>query len=113
MYSCAPKLSRLTNLQLSDGRYEKSEPGQAKTVQSFHTRPDDIRSFFGKHFSGSLDLVELRSTEGILGGGLDATLAKSTNEIVQAWADLLFDSYSMNEHHLGCADHILATLRRR
>ncbi|KAK4234348.1 S-adenosyl-L-methionine-dependent methyltransferase [Achaetomium macrosporum] len=98
---------------LCDGRYEKSEPGQGKTVQSFHTRSGDIRAFFAKHFADSLDLVELRSTEGILGGGLDATLAKSSDEIVQAWADLLFDSYSVDAQHLGCADHLLATLRRK
>ncbi|SPQ18441.1 17284d81-28a9-4d6e-a73b-8197293055e5 [Thermothielavioides terrestris] len=87
---------------LSDGRYEKFEPGQEKpTVQSFHTHPDDVRAFFAKHFADSLQLVELRSTEGILGGGLDATLAKSSDEIVQAWADLLFESYSTKEQHLG------------
>ncbi|GAB1312565.1 Methyltransferase type 11 [Madurella fahalii] len=98
---------------LSDGRYEKSEPGQGITVQSFHTRPDDIRAFFSRQFADSLDLVELRSTEGILGGGLDATLAKSSDEIVHAWVDLLFDYYSTKEQYLGCADHLLATLRRK
>ncbi|KAL2130962.1 hypothetical protein VTI74DRAFT_5707 [Chaetomium olivicolor] len=98
---------------LTDGRYEKSEPGQRMTVQSFHTRPDDIRAFFATHFAGSLDLVELRSAEGILGGGLDATLAKSSDEVVHAWADLLFDNFSTKEQHLGCADHLLATLRRK
>ncbi|KAL2017759.1 hypothetical protein VTK56DRAFT_1677 [Thermocarpiscus australiensis] len=98
---------------LSDGCYEKSEPGQGKTVQSFHTHPRYIRNFFDKYFADSLELVELRSTEGILGGGLDVTLAKSSNKIVHAWADLLFDSYSTDEEHLGCADHILATLLRK
>ncbi|KAK3309831.1 uncharacterized protein B0T15DRAFT_506570 [Chaetomium strumarium] len=77
--------------ELSDSRYEKSEPGQGKTVQSFHTRPDEIRGFFAKYFADCLGLVELQSTEGILGGGLDPTLAKLSDEVVQAWADLLFE----------------------
>lgn len=63
--------------------------------------------------SPTLHLVKLRSADGILGGGLDATLATSGDEIVQAWADLLFDGYSTSGQHLGCADHILATLSRR
>ncbi|KAH6626732.1 S-adenosyl-L-methionine-dependent methyltransferase [Chaetomium sp. MPI-SDFR-AT-0129] len=98
---------------LIDGRYEKSEPGLGQTVQSFHTRPDDIRAFFASNFADSLELLELRSTEGILGGGLDATLAKSSDEVVQVWADLMFDGFSTKEQHLGCADHLLATLRRK
>lgn len=101
------------NYQLIDGRYEKSEPGLGKTAQSFHTRPDDIREFFASQFADSLELLELRSTEGILGGGLDSTLAKSSDEIVQVWADLMFDGFSTKERHLGCADHLLATLRKK
>ncbi|KND87750.1 hypothetical protein TOPH_07592 [Tolypocladium ophioglossoides CBS 100239] len=98
---------------LTDGRYEKFDSRIGTAVQSFHTRPVDIRSFFARNFSDSLDFIELRSTEGILGGGLDTTLAKSSDELVQAWASLLFDKYSTNEEHLGCADHLLAVLRRR
>jgi hypothetical protein len=107
----------LDALQLTDGRYEKLGP-DGMAVQSFHTWPDDIRAFFAKHFADELELVELRSTEGILGGGLDATLAKlgesgGGDEVVQAWADLMFDHYSTGEQYLGCADHLLATLRRK
>lgn len=82
-------------------------------AQSFHTHSRDIRNFFTRHFSGVADLIELLSTEGILGGRLDAKLAEASDEIIQAWADLLFNEYSRNEEHLGCADHLLAVLRRK
>lgn len=82
-------------------------------TQSFHTHSSDIRSFFSRNFSGSGDLIELLSTEGILGGGLDTKLAEGSDEIIQAWADLLFNEYSRKEEHLGCADHLLAILRRK
>ena len=82
-------------------------------VQSFHTRSRDIRSFFARHFTDAVDFIELRSTEGILGGGLDAKLVDAGNEIMHAWADLLFAEYSKNEEHLGCADHLLAVIRRK
>jgi hypothetical protein len=82
-------------------------------VQSFHTRSGDARSFLVRNFSDLAELIELRSAEGILSGGLDAKLAEASDEVVQAWADLLFDKYSSNTEHLGCADHLLAVLRRR
>ncbi|AEO70618.1 uncharacterized protein THITE_2122252 [Thermothielavioides terrestris NRRL 8126] len=52
------ELKEFYSKYLIDGRYEKFEPGQEKpTVQSFHTRPDDVRAFFAKHFADSLQLV--------------------------------------------------------
>lgn len=81
-------------------------------VQSFHTRSGDIRRFFERHFDSMAELVDLRSAEGILGGGLDKTLADAADDVVQAWAGLLFENYSSDEAYLGCADHLLAVLRR-
>ena len=82
-------------------------------MQSFHTRSGDTRDILVRNFSYLAELIELRSAEGILGGGLDAKLAEASDEVVQAWADLLFDNYSGNTEHVGCADHLLAVLRKR
>ncbi|VUC22346.1 unnamed protein product [Clonostachys rosea] len=98
---------------LADGRYQKLNESLTAGVQSFHTHSGDIRSFYARYFTDTFDFIELRSTEGILGGGLDAKLVDASSEIVQAWADLLFEKYSTNEEHLGCADHLLAVFRRK
>jgi hypothetical protein len=82
-------------------------------VQSFHTNSDNIRRFFQRHFTDVAGLVSLRSTEGILGGGLDTKLVDADSEVVRVWADLLFKEYSEKEEHLGCADHLLAVLRKK
>ncbi|KAI6265025.1 hypothetical protein MCOR28_008025 [Pyricularia oryzae] len=66
-----------------------------------------------KHFPKTLELISLRSTEGILGGGLDTALIDADAEVVRSWADLMLEKYSENEVHLGCADHLLAVLRRK
>lgn len=70
-----------------------------------------MREFFKKHFSET-KLLDLRATEGLLGGGLDAKLEEAGGEeTVQAWAQMLFDRFS-GEDYLGCADHLLAVLRK-
>lgn len=84
----APFLSSL--YWLADGRYQKFDETLATDVQSFHTHSGDIRRFFQRHFADVADLVDLRSTEGILGGGLDAKLAEADSEVVRVWADLMF-----------------------
>ncbi|KAI6774908.1 hypothetical protein HG530_001666 [Fusarium avenaceum] len=58
-------------------------------------------------------LISLRSTEGILGGGLDSKLIDADSEVVEAWVDLMFEQYSEKEEYLGCADHLLAVLRKK
>lgn len=98
--------------QLQDGRYEKSKAGIGN-VHSFHTRVGDIKSFFADNFADTLELVELRSQEGILGGSLDAALSKSEPQVIQAWADLMYEKYSTGEEHLGCADHLVAVLKKK
>lgn len=55
----------------------------------------------------------MRSAEGILGGGLDAKLEDAGPQVVQAWANLMYDEYSTREEFLGCADHLIAVLRRK
>lgn len=59
------------------------------------------------------ELISLRSTEGILGGGLDSKLIDADSEVVEAWVDLMFEQYSEKEEYLGCADHLLAVLRKK
>ncbi|KAK2594715.1 hypothetical protein QQS21_007565 [Conoideocrella luteorostrata] len=98
--------------KLRDGRYEKEKTGYGN-IQGFHIKVGQVRSFFDKNFAGTLELVQLRSQEGILGGGLDATLAKSEPQVLQAWADLMYEEYSTGEEHLGCADHLVAVLRKK
>ncbi|KAF5708043.1 Methyltransferase type 11 [Fusarium globosum] len=98
---------------LADGRYERFNENNEAEVQSFHTDSGSIRGFFQHYFTHVAELISLRSTEGILGGGLDAKLADADSEVVQAWADLLFKEYSEKEEYLGCADHLLAVLRKK
>ncbi|CAH0042918.1 unnamed protein product [Clonostachys rhizophaga] len=98
---------------LTDGRYERLNESLEAEVQSFHTDSNSIRRFFQRHFTDVAELVSLRSTEGILGGGLDAKLIDADSEVVRVWADLLFEQYSGKEEYLGCADHLLAVLRKR
>jgi len=104
-----------SNPQLSDGRYQKLRSSSAGMiqVQSFHTRSGDARSFLDRNFSNVAELIELRSVEGILSGGLDARLAEAPDDVMQAWADLMFEKYSGSTEQLGCADHLLAVLRKR
>lgn len=73
----------------------------------------DVKSFFADNFANTLELVELRSQEGILGGNLDAALCKSQLQVLQAWADLMYEKYSTREEHLGSADHLIAVLKKR
>ncbi|TLD08962.1 uncharacterized protein PgNI_07829 [Pyricularia grisea] len=82
------------------GRYEKLNEANVATSQSFHTNSDEIRHFFHKHFSNTLEMISLRSTEGILGGGLDKALIDADADVVQSWADLMFKEYSEMEMHL-------------
>ncbi|KAK7212048.1 hypothetical protein V2G26_019226 [Clonostachys chloroleuca] len=98
---------------LTDGRYERLNENLEPEVQSFHTDSDGIRRFFQLHFTDVTELISLRSTEGILGGGLDAKLIDADSEVVRVWADLLFEQYSEKEEYLGCADHLLAVLRKK
>lgn len=103
--------------KLQDGRYEKFKPGIGN-VHGFHTRVGDVRSFLANNllannFADTLELVELRSQEGILGGSLDATLSKAEPHVLQAWADLMYEKYSTGEEYLGCADHLVAVLRKK
>lgn len=83
------------------------------SVQGYHTCAADTRAFLELHFADKAELVELRSTEGILGGGLDAKLEGAGPEVVQAWANLMYEEYSLKEEFLGCADHLIAVLRRK
>lgn len=111
--SCISSRGRDTHdPQLQDGRYEKQKEGLGQ-IQGFHTNASDVRSFLAKNFADSAELVELRSQEGILGGNLDAKLAQSDPRVMQAWADVMYDKYSTGEEYLGCADHLLATLRKK
>ncbi|KXJ86958.1 S-adenosyl-L-methionine-dependent methyltransferase [Microdochium bolleyi] len=98
---------------LASGRYERVNEAAGTTAQSFHTNSSHVRLFFQQHFSGTLELIGLRSTEGILGGGLDKALIDADPAVVKTWADLMFENYSEQERHLGCADHLLAVLRRK
>ncbi|CVK94779.1 uncharacterized protein FMAN_13105 [Fusarium mangiferae] len=98
---------------LADGRYERFNENNEAEVQSFHTDSGSIREFFQDYFTEVAELISLRSTEGILGGGLDAKLIDADGEIIRAWADLLFKEYSEKEEYLGCADHLLAVLRKK
>ncbi|KAG9495618.1 hypothetical protein J7337_012172 [Fusarium musae] len=98
---------------LANGRYERLNENLEVEVQSFHTDSGSIRQFFRHHFPDVAELIGLRSTEGILGGGLDAKLIDADGEVIEAWADLLFKDYSEKEEYLGCADHLLAVLRRK
>ncbi|KAH7025027.1 methyltransferase type 11 [Microdochium trichocladiopsis] len=98
---------------LQNGRYARHNSTLGTTSQSFHTNSSDARDFLQRHFAAAADLVGLRSTEGILGGGLDRSLVGAEPEVVQAWADLMFEQYSEQERHLGGADHLLAVLRRK
>lgn len=82
-------------------------------MQSFHTSAAEVRSFVARNFADSADLVELRSTEGILGGGLDAKLEEAGEETVRKWTDLMYEKYSTAEEFLGCADHLLAVLNKQ
>jgi hypothetical protein len=106
------KLASIDPWQLQDGRYEKFKP-EIGNVHGFHTQVDDVKSLFADNFANTLELVELRSQEGILGGSLDAALSKSQPQVVQAWADLMYEKYSTGEEHLGCADHLLAVLKKK
>lgn len=81
-------------------------------VQSFHAHSRDIRPFIERSFSGAVELVDLRSVEGILGGGLDIALASASEDIVQAWAEVMFERYSADKEYLRCADHLVAVLKR-
>ncbi|KAJ1324616.1 methyltransferase domain-containing protein [Microdochium nivale] len=98
---------------LASGRYERVNETMGTKAQSFHTNSSQVRHFFQLHFSDTLELISLRSTEGILGGSLDSKLIDADPQVVQAWADLMFEEYSEEERHLGCADHLLAVLRRK
>ncbi|KAJ6780620.1 hypothetical protein PWT90_03504 [Aphanocladium album] len=98
---------------LNDGKYDTFKESLGITVQGYHTCAADTRAFLGKHFADKAELIELRSTEGILGGGLDAKLEDAGPQVVQAWADLMYDEYSTKEEFLGCADHLIAVLRRK
>ena len=100
-------------LQLASGRYARTNQAQGTTSQSFHTSSTHARQFLKQHFAGQAELVSLRSTEGILGGGLDAKLADAEPRVLKAWVDLMFDEFSEHERHLGGADHLLAVLRRK
>ncbi|KAF5963174.1 Methyltransferase type 11 [Fusarium bulbicola] len=99
--------------QLANGRYESFNEGHEAEVQSFHTDSGSIRGFFRHYFTDVAELLSLHSTEGILGGGLDAKLIHADSEVIEAWADLLFKEYSKKEEYLGCADHLLAVLRKK
>ncbi|XWX01627.1 hypothetical protein V2A60_009655 [Cordyceps javanica] len=98
---------------LRSGRYDMFKESLGITVQSHHTCAADARAFLQGHFAHEAELVELRSTEGILGGGLDAKLEAAGPEVVQAWASLMYEEYSTKEEFLGCADHLIAVLRRK
>ncbi|KAG5656062.1 hypothetical protein KAF25_001632 [Fusarium avenaceum] len=98
---------------LADGRYERLNESLEAEVQSFHTDSGSIRGFFQRHFTDVAELISLRSTEGILGGGLDSKLIDADSEVVEAWVDLMFEQYSEKEEYLGCADHLLAVLRKK
>ncbi|OAA56877.1 Methyltransferase type 11 [Cordyceps fumosorosea ARSEF 2679] len=98
---------------LRTGRYESFKEALGVTAQGYHTCAADARAFLQSHFAGEAELVEMRSTEGILGGGLDAKLEEAGPEVVQAWADLMYQEYSTKEEFLGCADHLIAILRRK
>ncbi|EGX88418.1 Methyltransferase type 11 [Cordyceps militaris CM01] len=98
---------------LRSGRYDAFKESLGIAVQGYHTCAADTRAFLEKHFTKEAELVELRSTEGILGGGLDAKLEDAGPEVVQAWASLMYDEYSAKEEYLGCADHLIAVLRRK
>ena len=95
-----------------DGRYERFNSALGIHVQGFHTQATAVREFFADNFANQVELIDLRSTEGILGGGLDSGLEKDGSETVQAWADLMFERYSTQEEFLGCADHLLAVIRK-
>ncbi|RYC79759.1 hypothetical protein BFJ63_vAg17355 [Fusarium oxysporum f. sp. narcissi] len=99
--------------QLRDGRYQRFNETLGVNAQSFHATYDYIEKFFQSNFTHSTDLLNIRSTEGILGGRLDQQLAQSSDEVMAAWADLMFENYSTNAQHLGCADHLLVTLRKK
>lgn len=72
-----------------------------------------MRQFFRDHFSDQAELIELRATEGILGGGLDAKLEAAGTETVNQWAQLMYEQFSTAEEYLGCADHLLAVLKKK
>lgn len=82
-------------------------------VQSFHTHAADVRDFFRQHFSTKAELIELRATEGILGGGLDAKLEAAGTETVNKWAKVMYEQFSTAEEYLGCADHLLAVIKKK
>ncbi|OAA70082.1 Methyltransferase type 11 [Akanthomyces lecanii RCEF 1005] len=98
---------------LRDGKYDTFKESLGLSVQGYHTYAADARAFLQKHFADEAELIELRSTEGILGGGLDAKLEDAGPQVVQAWANLMYDEYSTKEEFLGCADHLIAILRRK
>lgn len=50
-------------LQLQDGRYEKSKAGIGN-VHGFHAKVGDIKSFFAHNLAETLELLGLRSQEG-------------------------------------------------
>lgn len=99
--------------QLRDGKYDTYKDSLAMAVQGYHTCAADARDFLKRHFADTAELIDLRSTEGILGGGLDAKLADAGPGVVEAWANLMYDEYSQKEEFLGCADHLVAVLRRK
>ena len=74
-------------------------------VQSFHTKLSWVDPFFERF--DSVELIEVRSTEGILGGGLD----KNLGDFAGAWVDLMIRDYSEGLH-LGCADHVVVVLKK-
>ncbi len=82
-------------------------------AQGYHTGAADAKAFFTTHFAGKVEFVDLRSTEGILGGSLDAKLEGAGADVVKAWADLMWDEYSQKDEFLGCADHLLAVIRKK
>ncbi|OAR01077.1 hypothetical protein LLEC1_05067 [Akanthomyces lecanii] len=80
--------------QLRDGKYDAFKESLGLSVQGYHTCAADARAFLEKNFADEAELIELRSTEGILGGGLDAKLEDAGSHVVQAWVEHMYDQYS-------------------
>jgi hypothetical protein len=105
-------LLTVTPMQLQHGNYVKYNNDMGIEVQSHHTSAADVKCFLSRHFQDKLALVSLRSTEGILGGGLDSKLQDAGPDVLQAWTDLMWEKYSQQDEFLGCADHLLAVLSK-
>lgn len=93
---------------LSSGEYVKTRATGQK-VESYHVPnlSQDIEELVSE--SGGR-LVEVISTEGIL-GGVDSSLCNVEKEVLEKWVEIMLPM-AKNPANIGCADHLLAVAKK-